>query len=59
SDPVERLAAWITSQPSTQPCIESRYSTQVAAHTNTSYDSPQATSKKLLLFQGNWRDLPP
>ncbi|XP_039761426.1 putative serine protease K12H4.7 [Pararge aegeria] len=45
SDPVERLAAWITSQPSTQPCIESRYSTQVAAHTNTSYDSPQATMR--------------
>ncbi|XP_045781289.1 putative serine protease K12H4.7 [Maniola jurtina] len=45
SDPVERLASWITSQSTTQPCIESRYSVQVAAHTNTSYDSPQATMR--------------
>ncbi|XP_052742939.1 putative serine protease K12H4.7 [Bicyclus anynana] len=45
SSPVERLAAWITSRPSTQPCIESRYSMQVTAHSNTSYDSPQATMR--------------
>ncbi|KAG6458053.1 hypothetical protein O3G_MSEX010636 [Manduca sexta] len=41
-DPVQRLADWITSQYWTQPCIESRYSEVIAAHTNVSYDSPDA-----------------
>nr|XP_026483914.1 putative serine protease K12H4.7 [Vanessa tameamea] len=44
-NPVERLAAWITSQPWTQPCIESRYSEQITAHTNTSYEAPQSTMR--------------
>ncbi|CAH2098563.1 unnamed protein product [Euphydryas editha] len=43
--PVERLAAWITSQSWTQPCIESRYAEQVAAHTNTSFNAPGSTSE--------------
>ncbi|KAJ0170644.1 hypothetical protein K1T71_014015 [Dendrolimus kikuchii] len=45
SDPVQRLANWITSQPWTSPCIESRYTEVVAAHTNTSYDSPEAVMR--------------
>ncbi|CAK1594910.1 unnamed protein product [Parnassius mnemosyne] len=45
TDPVRRLANWITAQSMTQPCIESRYSEQVAAHTNTSYDSHQAVMR--------------
>ncbi|CAH0718340.1 unnamed protein product, partial [Brenthis ino] len=42
---VERLATWITNQTWTQPCIESRYSEQVAIHTNTSYDAPGAVMR--------------
>ncbi|OWR53848.1 putative serine protease K12H4.7 [Danaus plexippus plexippus] len=44
-DPIERLSSWVTSQPYTQPCIESRYFEKVASHTNTSYDSPDATMR--------------
>ncbi|XP_059054632.1 putative serine protease K12H4.7 [Achroia grisella] len=45
SDPVQRLANWITSQSWAQPCIESRYSEVVAAHTNTDYDSPNSVMR--------------
>ncbi|XP_063370334.1 putative serine protease K12H4.7 [Cydia amplana] len=44
-DPVQRLANWITSQPWTQPCIETRYTVIVDQHTNTSYDAPQAVMR--------------
>ncbi|KAM3968960.1 putative serine protease K12H4.7 [Aphomia sociella] len=45
SDPVQRLANWITSQSWTQPCIESRYSEVVAAHINTDYDAPSSVMR--------------
>ncbi|XP_026317950.1 putative serine protease K12H4.7 [Hyposmocoma kahamanoa] len=45
TNPVTRLAAWISAQPSTQPCIEAEYRVQLALHTNTSYDAPQATMR--------------
>ncbi|XP_052747721.1 putative serine protease K12H4.7 isoform X2 [Galleria mellonella] len=45
SDPVQRLANWITAQSWTQPCIESRYSEVVTAHTNTDYDSPNSVMR--------------
>ncbi|XP_075987782.1 putative serine protease K12H4.7 [Anticarsia gemmatalis] len=45
SDPVQRLANWITSQPWTQPCIETRYSQVVENHRNTSFDSPDAVMR--------------
>ncbi|XP_041985733.1 putative serine protease K12H4.7 [Aricia agestis] len=44
-DPVERLSTWITSQPWTQPCIETRYQEVLAGHTNTSYDAPDAVMR--------------
>ncbi|KOB71909.1 putative serine protease K12H4.7 [Operophtera brumata] len=42
---VQRLANWISVQPWTQPCIETRYSEIVLDHTNTSYNSPQAVMR--------------
>lgn len=45
SSPVQRLANWITSQPWTQPCIESRYTQVLADHRNTSFDSDDAVMR--------------
>ncbi|XP_072933732.1 putative serine protease F56F10.1 [Epargyreus clarus] len=44
-DAVQRLANWITSHPWPQPCIETRYTEVVAAHTNTSFRAPDVTMR--------------
>lgn len=55
ADPAQRLASWIISRPTTQPCVKSRYSDEVTNHRNTSFDSSDATSKSPTSFSTYYR----
>ncbi|PZC74323.1 hypothetical protein B5X24_HaOG207976 [Helicoverpa armigera] len=50
SDPVQRLANYVTSEPLWAPCLETRYTQVVANSRNTSFDAPES-QMRLWLYQ--------